>query len=130
VVDIIPGKGPLMGIYSGICASSSFVNFVIACDIPVINIPLLKELLSHSFLYDIVVPSFGQGTYEPLFAVYTKRIITPAKTLLDNDQRRVASLFSLCKTKIMETADKEWYTNLNTPQDYAYFIEKVPGTHL
>lgn len=124
VSDVIPGKGPLMGIYSGICASSNFVNFVIACDIPSVNFSLLRKLLSYSLRYDIIIPSFAPGKYEPLFAIYTKKVIDSAKGLLDNDKRRVSGLFTLCKTKILETSDSNWYTNLNTPEDYENFVRE------
>ena len=124
VPDVVPDKGPLMGIYSGICASSYFVNFVIACDIPTIKISLLRKLLSYSLGYDVIVPSFEPGRYEPLFAIYTKEVIVSAKALLDNDKRRVDGLFSLCKTKILQISDSNWYTNLNTPEDYENFMRE------
>jgi molybdopterin-guanine dinucleotide biosynthesis protein A len=120
--DFIQGKGPLMGIYSGICASSNLVNFVIACDIPRIEFSLLRKLLSCSLQYDIVVPSFEPGKYEPLFAVYTKEVIASAKALLEKDKRRVSNLFSVCKTKIIKASDSTWYANLNTPEDYKNFM--------
>ncbi|MBN1225545.1 MAG: NTP transferase domain-containing protein [Deltaproteobacteria bacterium] len=125
--DLIPGKGPLMGIYSGISASSNKVNFVIACDIPRVEFSLLRKLLSCSLQYDIVVPSFESGKYEPLFAVYTKKVLTSAKALLDNDRRRVSDLFSLCKTKIVKASNTEWYANLNTPEDYHNFMRGDGG---
>ena len=37
VTDIYPGKGPLVGIYSGIRASESRYNLVVACDMPFLN---------------------------------------------------------------------------------------------
>lgn len=127
VVDIKPGHGPLMGIYSSLYASSSRVNFIVACDIPTINLSLVRRLLSCSPQYDIVVPSFNQEEYEPLFAVYTKGAVTAAKTLLDNGQRRISGLFPLCKTKILEIAGCIWYANLNTPEDYHCFIQEKRG---
>jgi molybdopterin-guanine dinucleotide biosynthesis protein A len=131
VVDLKPGHGPLMGIYSSLRASSSRVNFIIACDIPTINLPLMRRLLSCSLRYDIVVPSFNPEKYEPLFAVYTKEAATAAGTLLDNGQRRINRLFPLCKTKILEvpagTGKGNWYANLNTPEDYHCFIKEKSG---
>ncbi len=125
--DLVSGKGPLMGIYSALCASSNLVNFVIACDIPRIEFSILRKLLSCSLQYDIVVPSFEPGKYEPLFAVYNKEVIASAKALLANDKRRVSDLFSLCKTKIIKASDSNWYANLNTPEDYKNFMRGEGG---
>lgn len=122
VIDLKPGQGPLMGIYSGLLASSSRVNFVIACDIPTIDLPLMRRLLSCSSRYDIAVPSFKPHKFEPLFAVYTKEVTKTAKTLLDRDQRKIRGLFPLGKTKVVETGSCRWYANLNTPYDYQCFI--------
>ncbi|MEW6378900.1 MAG: molybdenum cofactor guanylyltransferase [bacterium] len=128
VIDLKPGQGPLMGIYSGLSASSSRVNFVIACDIPTIDLPLMRKLLSCSCRYDIAVPSFKPQEFEPLFAVYTREVTRTAKTLLDRNQRRIGELFPLGKTKVVEIADCRWYANLNTPHDYQCFInEKREG---
>ena len=127
VVDLKTGQGPLMGIYSSLHASSSRVNFIVACDIPTINLSLMRRLLSWSHRYDIVVPSFNQEEYEPLFAVYTKEAVTAARTLLDNGQRRISGLFPLCKTKVLEISGGKWYANLNTPEDYHCFIQEKRG---
>ena len=125
VVDLKPDQGPLMGIYSSLHASSSRVNFVVACDIPTIHLPLVRRLLSWSPRYDIIVPSFKPQEYEPLFAVYTKGAVTAARTLLDNGQRRISGLFPLCKTKVLEISECGWYVNLNTPEDYHSFIQET-----
>ena len=123
VKDLESGKGPLMGIYSAVSASENFVNFVIACDIPNINFSLIKKLLSFSCQYNIILPSFSPGFYEPLFAVYTKEILKPARTLLNTSNRRVSDLFPLCKTKILTIQDSSWYLNINTPKDYEDYIK-------
>lgn len=124
VTDLLPGKGPLMGIYSGVMGASHDPCFVIACDIPLLDISLFKQLLSYSFSYDIVVPSFSPGTYEPLFAWYSKRTIETARFLLSGEKRRVAEIFSLCQTKVFEVEKPGWYINLNTPEDYEYLLKR------
>ncbi|NCU32376.1 MAG: molybdenum cofactor guanylyltransferase, partial [Candidatus Moranbacteria bacterium] len=45
VTDIEKDKGPLMGIYSCLNASTNDVNFVTACDIPVMNTKLISDML-------------------------------------------------------------------------------------
>ncbi|MGD9200393.1 MAG: molybdenum cofactor guanylyltransferase [Chitinispirillia bacterium] len=123
VEDIEKGYGsPLMGIYSSLKNSRSDKNFVIACDIPQINFTLLFKMLSLSEDYDIVVPSFSSGYYEPLFAVYSSVIITRIEELIALNIKTVREIYSKCNTYIIKEKDKSWYYNLNTPEDYKNYI--------
>ena len=130
VKDIEREQGPLMGIYSALRASVTSINFVIACDIPEINVTLLYKLLAGSEDNEIAVPSFTEGQYEPLFAVYKKSVTNVAKKILDMHKRKVASLYPECKTAVLPVPDNSWYINLNTPGDYHNYlknIQKVTG---
>ena len=70
VTDIYPGKGPLIGIYTGLKVSAAFLNLVVAADMPFLNQPLLRYMLEVVDGVDLVVPRIG-GQVEPLHAVYT-----------------------------------------------------------
>ena len=48
VTDIYPGKGPLVGIYSGLLSSDSAYNLVVACDMPFLNKHLIGYMLDVS----------------------------------------------------------------------------------
>ena len=125
VKDIDMGQGPLMGIYSALQASPTLINFVIACDIPEINVTLLYELLANAEEYDIAVPSFSEGTYEPLFAIYNKSATDAAGKILAVRKRKIALLFSECRTAVIPVPDNSWYINLNTPGDYHNYLENI-----
>lgn len=125
IKDIEKGQGPLMGIYSALQASATLVNFVIACDIPEINVTLLYKLLASSEEYEIAVPSFTEDQFEPLFAVYKKSVANAAKKVLYMHKRKVAALFPKCKTAVLTVPDNSWYINLNTPGDYHNYLENI-----
>lgn len=122
IPDDIPGKGPLMGIYSCLKHSSSEVNFVLAIDIPDLNIPLIQKLIHHSRNYDIVVPSFKKNQYEPLYAVYHQRILPAIEDQLKKNELKIIDLFFRCNTKVLALTDQSWYTNLNTPDDVTEYL--------
>jgi molybdopterin-guanine dinucleotide biosynthesis protein A len=128
VPDIRPGQGPLMGIVSALHASTTDVSFVIACDIPNVNLPLVFQLLSEAEGCEIAVPSLREGMFEPLFGVYAKRTAPAGEELLASGQRRIASLYGRCATKVVPVADASWYVNLNTPQEYDAYIGKRDGS--
>ena len=52
VTDTYPGKGPLGGIYTGLAASDSFYNLVVACDTPFLNPAWLDYVIQISASFD------------------------------------------------------------------------------
>ena len=57
VEDEAPGQGPLLAILSALRASPRAVNFILACDIPVVHIPFLQMLLAKAAICEIIVPA-------------------------------------------------------------------------
>lgn len=125
VRDIIPGRGPLMGIISGLTESDKNINFVIAADIPEVNLEFIKKLYSYTQDFDIVVPVSGKDKYEPLFAFYNKTIINEIRSLIDSGTNKIIPLFFRCKTKFIQMDDTGWYKNLNTPEDYEDYLKSL-----
>ena len=123
VADRTPGQGPLMGIASALKASSSELNFVVACDIPHIHIGLVEEMLAEADRSgaDVVVPTTGSEEYEPLFAVYRKSALEAINKVLASGGRRISDIFALCRVKYVRLTDAEWLRNLNTPAEYDEF---------
>ena len=99
-----PGPGPLQGLSSALSTTSSEINFILAGDIPAVDLPLIHRLLSLSEGCDIVVPSF-QGRWEPLFGVYRKSVYEMAGALSETLQGRLSDIFPLCNTLIVPVDD-------------------------
>lgn len=123
VPDIDPGCGPLAGIYSALAASGSFYNFVVACDMPCVNIDLVGYMYSLSRGFDAVVPYLKKGP-ESLFAVYAKSCLGAMEEMLAKGERRVQMLLE--KVKMRQVSEKEIrlfgspdgiFANMNTPRD-------------
>jgi molybdopterin-guanine dinucleotide biosynthesis protein A len=98
VADIYPGKGPLVGIYSGLIASSSSRAIVVGCDTPFLSVSLLEYMTQLSSTLDVVVPRI-KDKVEPLCAVYSKNCVAPIQELLEQDERQIIKLFSMIKVK-------------------------------
>jgi len=125
VPDIEKEKGPLMGILSCLKASENEVNFITACDIPVMNIKLIQNMINLSVNVDIVMPVKDENKYEPLFAVYKKSTIPDAEIILNNDGRKIIELLNRVKVKFVDFNDNYWYQNLNRKEDYLRFINNI-----
>jgi len=124
IPDEKPNEGPLMAILSSLKVSSNKLNLILACDIPEIDINFLKKLFNHTEGYDIVVPSYKDGKYEALFAIYNKNIIPVVERQLNNGIRKISSLFTVCRTKTVEMDNEKWFRNLNTMEDYKNYIKE------
>jgi molybdopterin-guanine dinucleotide biosynthesis protein A len=76
VTDTYPEKGPLGGIFTGLTASGTEKNLVVGCDMPFLNVELLRYLSGLSADFDAVVPMLEEGMREPLHSVYSRRCAT------------------------------------------------------
>jgi molybdopterin-guanine dinucleotide biosynthesis protein A len=121
VPDKIPRQGPLMGIASALEVSTNELNFVVACDIPHIELRHIRRIISEAVnsQADIVVPVVGDGQYEPLFAVYRKSALKAINEVLSSGGRKISDVFALCNVKKVDI--EAGLTNLNTMAEYEEF---------
>jgi len=122
IEDEIPGLGPLGGILAGLKAAANDASAVVACDIPDVNVPLLRSLARAAEDAEIAVPVGPAGHFEPLFAVYRRSAVPEIETLLRAGQRSILPLFGRCRTTVLRLGDAAWLRNLNTPADYESYI--------
>jgi molybdopterin-guanine dinucleotide biosynthesis protein A len=127
VPDKVPEQGPLMGIASALEVSTNEYNFVVACDIPKINLNYVNRMLTEAIesQADIVIPVTGKRKYEPLFAIYRKRIIEAIHKTLLSGKHKIIDVFPLCSVKHFEMNDTDWLINLNTMAEYKEYQKKL-----
>ena len=116
VADIYPGKGPLVGIYSGLIASSSSRAIVVGCDTPFLSVGLLEYMTQLCSTFDVVVPRIGKKV-EPLCAVYSKNCLVPMQGLLEQNELRISALFSMVRVRYIEEAE----INSFDPEHLSFF---------
>jgi molybdopterin-guanine dinucleotide biosynthesis protein A len=123
VADAYPGKGALVGLGTGLAASNSWYNLVVACDMPFLNQALLRYMLELSAGFDLVVPRLD-GMVEPLHAVYAKSCLAPIEGLLEQGDLRISQLFNLVKVRYVEAEEIDRFDpkhlsffNINTRAD-------------
>ena len=120
--DIIPGKGPLGGIYSGLKLSSNHYNFIVACDMPFIEPSIIQYLQRYSKndLFDVIVPEYN-GFIEPLFAIYSRNCIEPIVKNLKDIQLKIRCFFTQVRIKEVSynrfNAVEKSFFNINTKED-------------
>ena len=104
ITDAYVGKGPLVGIYTGLLASASSYNFVVACDMPFLNLDLLDYILSIPDGFDMIIPRVG-SLREPLHAIYSRSCLPAIEQLLKKGNYTTDRLPSLVKVRYVEAEE-------------------------
>lgn len=124
VNDLFNNIGPISGIYTSLLESKNSKNIIISCDTPFINSYLLKELLSYSEKYDIVLPEFN-GHLQPMTGVFKKKILPVLKREINSGNYippRIFEQSNLNKLKITDKDPfyhKQLFFNVNSPEDFS-----------
>jgi len=123
VGDIYPGKGALGGIYSGLRAAANAYSLVVACDMPFLDLNLLRYMIILAREHDVVIPRIG-GFTEPLHAIYSKNCLEPIDRLLARGGLKIIDFFSEVRVRYVEESEVDIFDpqhlsffNVNTPND-------------
>lgn len=129
--DIIAGMGPLSGIHAGLTESSSRYSYIIACDMPNINleyIRYMKTCIGDKEIDGCV--SLVNDKVEPLNSFFHKKIIKDIEKYLLNGKRSIQHLLKdlqihYIKESIVRkfSPNLDMFINLNTIEDIDFFIK-------
>ncbi len=86
--DLIPGVGVVGGLHAGLSAMDTEYGFVVGCDMPFLNVSLMRYLISVRNGYDIVMPRIGPHN-EPLHALYGRRCLATIDERIRAGGRRI-----------------------------------------
>ena len=123
IEDLVPGKGPLGGIYSGLQAASHELSIAVACDMPLLCVPLLRRLCLLADGYDVVI-STRQGRLQPLHAVYRRSCGEAIRDEIQAGRLKVISFLHAVRVRYVN--EDEWtrydkeglsFFNVNTEED-------------
>lgn len=122
--DLVPSRGPLSAIYTGLERSKTDVNLFLACDMPLMRGTFLKRLVERAPLADAVLMRQDDGKLEPLCAVYNRSCLPRVKANFESRRFKLSDLFADLRTHYLTEADLQdlgldrgIFTNLNTPGD-------------
>jgi molybdopterin-guanine dinucleotide biosynthesis protein A len=133
--DLLPNKGVLGGLYTGIFFSTFRYSFCVACDMPFIKQSLVQYLIKHIGDEDVIVPRTKDGL-QPLHAIYSKHCLDPIKIIIEQGKYKIIDFYHMVKVKIVEENDfvsldplRKSFINVNTPEELLSII-KVKESHL
>ena len=85
--DIYKEVGPVAGIHSGLTHSKTVKNFVISCDIPLMNAEMIGSIIKRSAGFDITVAK-ADGFIQQLCGMYLKSTATVIENIIDTDKQQ------------------------------------------
>ena len=131
VTDLIPGKGSLGGIYTGLFFSSSPQAFFVGCDMPFLDAKVITYLLNLAETADIVVQR-SDDYWEPLHAVYSRKFIKPIERLMQQGELQIIQAYKWAKVREVKREELEpidpglqSFLNFNTPEE----LEQIKEAH-
>jgi molybdopterin-guanine dinucleotide biosynthesis protein A len=129
--DPIEDQGPLAGIAAGLAASTTDLNVVVACDMPLVRPAVLQRLAGAIGDHDACVAVAG-GHASALCGIYRSRVAADAERLLASGERRVMRLLDAVQTKRVDAAELrdidpelETFVSCDTPEAYERLVQSA-----
>lgn len=118
VHDLIPGCGPMGGIYSAFTFTKVEYLLVLACDMPFVSPETIEKLLENRSDYDCIVPQNG-NKLEPLCAIYSRSLFNKIESRIKTGNLALYGLImeSHCKLVDFENNLPD-FKNLNTKEEF------------
>lgn len=131
--DTLEDAGPLEGIRAGLLESRSEYSFICAGDMPFVNSRVVDLLFNKAAGHDAALPSWGDGKFEPLHAVYSKRLIPEIKKAFERGKHSVlAPVFEMKDLVFVEVSEirninpqLKTFANINTVEDVELVIRSM-----
>jgi molybdopterin-guanine dinucleotide biosynthesis protein A len=121
--DMCPGKGSLGGLYTAVKVANTDHIFVCACDMPFVQVDLIRHRGRRIGDYDAVIPSDGRGL-QLMHGLYSRRILSGLEARLGAGDLRIEHFIDSIHALILspeEVASIDQlgiaFMNVNTPED-------------
>jgi molybdenum cofactor guanylyltransferase len=134
--DFYENIGPLAGIHSGLVNSKTERNFVLSCDIPLINCEIIEYICSRITDMPITIVR-ADGFLQHLCGIYNRKILPYAADMLMKagisgkpNTCNIHKLTGEQGAEIIDAFEIPGYTegmflNLNRPEDYERLISQL-----
>ncbi len=140
--DVYKGYGPLAGIHSGLLNSTTRINFIISCDVPLMTEQMIKYLIEFKTDKFITIAK-ADGFIQQLVGVYYRDIFVSVEEILklektENERNKaqskrgckVLSLVNTVGAEIINTETLPFYKtdtyfNMNRQNDFNFVKEKL-----
>lgn len=125
--DVIPGRGPLGGIYTGLLHARTEFSFFLGCDLPFLEVRFLEFLLirARQGQADVTIPEARDRRLQPVCAVYRRRALALARLRLNADLNKTQDLIRRLHCEVVSWPEiarggfaPRLLANMNVPEQY------------
>ncbi len=88
----------------------------VACDMPLLNLELLRYMIPLSTDFDVVIPRIADNV-EPLHTIYSKACLRPILDALDRGELRVIRFFPHVRVRYVEQSE----IDASDPEHLSFF---------
>jgi len=134
IADLVRSTGPISGILTALRSTSSFLNLIVACDMPRIPVTFVDMLFERTNRADAVLFRSNSGQIEPLCALYTVKCLPIFELNFQMEKYRISdSLEQVCVNHVSEEdlrsrgLQTDIFRSINTPRDFAEFLGDSSG---
>ena len=122
IPDLASGRGPLMGIYTGLMHSETPLNLFVPCDMPRLDDRLMKRLfLAWRPGLAFVAGVEPDGRLQPFPLLCHLSACRGIGALLDRGESSLQQLRQLPGATLVSLGHASVSPNLNTPEDYEHY---------
>lgn len=117
--DIIPEKGPLGGLYTGLTHSNSDLNLVLPCDYPLISVEIIEFLLENHSNEEVLFLE-SNGKQHPMPGLYMRKLVPKLKDPIEKGKLKLMDFIRSCDYRILECPEQlaSQLKNVNTMNEF------------
>ncbi len=121
--DLIPNRGALGGLYTGLKYASKESVFCFAADMPFLNSRLIRYMMEKDTEAQVIIPETPDGL-QPLHAIYAKTCLKPIEHLISKSNLKIVDF--LMEVNVIYVSEGEIlkydptlksFLNINTEED-------------
>lgn len=116
ITDVFTSGGALAGIHAGLIHSGASHCFFAACDMPFVNVELVRYLHGFTGNYDVVIP-LSEAGLEPLHSFYSRACIPYIEEQLRSGNLKIIDFFP--RVSVKEVTQEE--VRIYDPEQVSYF---------
>jgi len=137
VEDFYKNMGPLSGIHAGLLETETEKNFIISCDLPLMNKEMIEYICNYKSEKKILVCKVGDYV-EPTFGIFSKSIVDEIEVILNLSLQQGLSPKDISILNVIEKLgaeiidpssltfyDEDLFYNMNSFEDYIYVTKKL-----